>query len=136
MVMHGVVPYSSPAVNASADPETLLLMSAATGSCLSFNMLSAETSLLKDTEFDIYYYADQANWKDTAAAEYSLLEPLLSDISTSTITDYENDKAGNRITVAYSNGTVVRVDFKDKNIWYNDKLISLGKEAEEGGIRY
>ncbi len=136
MVMHGIVPYSSPAVNASADPETLLLMSAATGSCLSFDMLSAETSLLKDTEFDIYYYADQANWKDTAAAEYSLLEPLLSDISTSTITDYENDKAGNRITVTYSNGTVVRVDFKDKNIWYNEKLISLGKEAEEGEIRY
>lgn len=134
MVMHGVIPYSSAAVNASADPEALLMMSAVTGSCLSFDMLSAETSMLKDTEFDIYYYADQANWLSTAAAEYSLLEPLLSDISTSTITDYKKD--GSKIIAAYSNGTVVEADFTDKTICYNGKLIDLGEEAEKGGIRY
>ncbi len=38
LVMHGIVPYSTTAVNADADSETLLLMAAATGSQLRYDL--------------------------------------------------------------------------------------------------
>ena len=134
--MHGIVPYSTEALNGSADPETLLLMAAATGSNISYDMLHEDVSELKDTEFDIYYYANYNSWIDTAAAEYRLLQPILSDVSTSTITGYKTENDGSLITTTYSNGTVVKVDLKNKTIDFNGSLIDVEEYAEEGGIRF
>lgn len=136
IVMHGLIPYSTTAVNGDADSETLLLMAAATGSNLSYDMLYEETSELKDTEFDIYYYANYANWIETAAAEYRMLEPVLSSVSDCFITDYEIENNGSFVTTTYSNGTVVKVDFEKKTIDFNGKLINVTEYAEEGGIRF
>lgn len=135
IVMHGLIPYSTTAVNGDADSETLLLMAAATGSQLSYDMIYEETSTLKDTDFDIYYYANYANWAETAAAEYKLLQPVLRDVSESAITGYKTDNGGRLITTTYSNGTVVKVDLEEKTIEHNGSLIRLA-EIEEGGIRF
>ena len=136
MVMHGIVPYSTAAVNGSADPETMLLMAAATGSNISYDMLHEDVSELKDTEFDIYYYANYDSWIETAAAEYRLLQPILSNVSTSTITGYKTEDNGDIITTTYSNGTVVKVDFKNKTIDFNGEVTDVERYAEEGGIRF
>ncbi len=136
LVMHGVIPYSTTALNGDADSETLLLMAIATGSNLSYDMLYEETSTLKDTEFDIYYYANYEHWIDTAAEEYKLLDPILRDVSDSFITDYDVENDGDLITTTYENGTVVKVDLSAKTIDYNGKLIDLSEYSEEGGIRF
>lgn len=135
LVMHGIIPYSTTAVNANADSETLLLMAAATGSLLSYDMLYEETNVLKDTEFDIYFYANYANWAETATAEYKLLKPIYTDTADSTITDYDVENDGNNITTTYSNGSVVKVDFEARTIEFNGQVIDLA-EAEKGGIRF
>lgn len=134
LVMHGTIPYSTPAINGSADSETLLLMAAATGSNLSFDMLYAETSELKDTDFDVYYYANYSNWIQTAASEYKLVSSILSDVSGCTIDNYSTD--GNVATAVYSDGTVIEVDFENKIITENGVEYDLNKYAEEGGIRF
>lgn len=134
MVLHGIIPYSTEAVNGSADPADVLLMAAATGSSLSFDLLSENPAELKDTEFDIYYYASSESWTDTAAAMYKLIKPILSGTSTSTITGYERD--GDLITTTYSNGSVVRVDLRKKTIDFNGTLTDLEQFAKEGGIRF
>ena len=136
IVMHGIIPYSTTAVNADADSETLLLMAAATGSNLCYDMIYEETSLLKDTSYDIYYYANYANWVDTAAAEYKLLSPLLEKVSGATIKGYETENDGSLITTTYSNGIVVKVDLEAKTIDYDGKHISLAEYEQEGGIRF
>lgn len=136
LVMHGIIPYSTTAVNGSADSETLLLMAAATGSNLSYDMLYEETSLLKDTEFDIYYYANYQNWIETAAAEYRLIEPILSSVSDAVITGYVTENDGNNITTTYSNGNVISVDFEEKSIDFNGSRYYLSDLEEEGGIRF
>ncbi|MCR5599995.1 MAG: hypothetical protein K6G33_04550 [Ruminococcus sp.] len=131
LVMHGVIPYSTTAVNGDADSERLLLMAAATGSCLSYDMIHSETSELKDTEYDVLYYANYKYWTDTAAKEYALLKPVLSAVSDSFISDYETD--GSKITATYENGVVVKVDLEKKTIDCGGEHIRL---SEEGGIRY
>lgn len=136
LVMHGIIPYSTTAVNASADSETLLLMAVATGSNLSFDMLYEETSTLKDTDYDVYYYANYENWIDTASAEYNLVSSILSGVSDSTITDYEVSDDESLITTTYSNGTVIKVDLENKIINHNGTEYNLSEYAEEGGIQF
>lgn len=133
MVMHGLIPYSTTAVNGDADPTTLLLMAAATGSGLSYDMLYEETSVLKDTEFDVLYYANYLNWTDTASREYKLLQPLLSKVSSCTIDGYEAD--GDLITTTYSDGTVVKVDLQQKTVEYDGNTLSLENIDQEGGAQ-
>ncbi|MBR2284413.1 MAG: hypothetical protein IJ874_08365 [Ruminococcus sp.] len=135
IVMHGIVPYSTTAVNGDADSESLLLMAAATGSSLSYDMLYEETSTLKDTEYDEFYYSNYENWISTIAAEYKLLEPILSDVSSSTITGYETENDGRRITTTYSNGSVVTVDFDERSVDFNGSRTLLD-ELEKGGVRF
>ena len=133
LVMHGLIPYSTTAVNGDADPDTLLLMAAATGSSLSYDMIYEETSKLKDTDFDRYYYANYSYWADSAAEQYKLLSPLLSKVSGSTITGYSVSGDGSSITTSFSDGTTVRVDLSEKTIDYGSGTISIA-DAGKGGI--
>lgn len=136
MVVHGLIPYSTTAVNGDADPEQLLLMAAATGSNLSYDLLYSEVSDLKDTEFDVYYYANYEHWIETIGSEYQLLKPILSSTSTASITDYETENEGKLVTTTYSNGDVVKVDFEAKTIDFNGEHYDLAEYAQEGGIRF
>ncbi len=136
LVMHGLIPYSTAALNGSADSERLLLTATVTGSSLSYDMLYEETNLLKDTEYDIYYYANYRNWIETAAAEYSLIAPMLKSVSDAVITDYSAENDGNRITAVYSNGNVISADLEEKFIEFNGCRYYLSEIEEEGGIRF
>ena len=136
MVMHGLIPYSTRPVNASPDAETLLLMAAATGSDISCDLLCKAAPDLKDTEFDIYYYANAAGWTDTLAAEYSMLRPLLSKVSACTITEYKAENCGRLITTEYSDGTVVTTDLDKKTVSYDGIVIDLESISKEGGFVY
>ncbi|WP_455529166.1 DUF5696 domain-containing protein [Ruminococcus sp.] len=124
MVLHGVIPYSSEAVNGSPDPERLMLMAAASGSCLSFDMIYEETGELKDTELDFLYYANYKGNTEKAAEAHALLEPLLSSVSDCYITDYRAD--GDTITTVYSDGTKVVADLEDMTVRWDGGVISLG----------
>jgi hypothetical protein len=123
MVLHGVLPYSSEAINGSADPETAVLMAAATGSCLSYDMIYEETGELKDTELDTLYYANYKYWTDTAAREQSLLAPMLEQVSDSFMTGYERD--GDIITTDYSNGITVTTDLGERTVSWDGGTIEL-----------
>ena len=123
MVLHGVIPYSSEAVNGSADPEKLMLMAAASGSCLSCDMIYEETSELKDTDLDFLYYANYKGNIKKAAEEYALLEPLLSSVSDCYITDYRAE--GGIITTVYSDGTKVVADLDGMTVRWDGGFISL-----------
>lgn len=136
LVMHGLIPYSTTAVNGDADSETLLMMAAATGSNLCYDMLYEETSTLKDTEFDIYYYANYENWIDTASEEYKLLAPILRKVSGCTITGYDMENDGNNITTTFSDGSIVKVDFEKRTIDFNGTLYELEVLEKEGGVRF
>lgn len=118
IVIHGIIPYSSTAINGSDDPDKLLLMSAAAGSSLHFDMLYEDISELKDTDFNKYFYAKYNSWTDTAAEQYKLISAVLSKVSDCTISDYHNDDGV--IETTYSDGTVIRVNLNEKNIFCNN----------------
>ncbi|MDE6101774.1 MAG: hypothetical protein K2F73_02190, partial [Ruminococcus sp.] len=131
MVMHGIIPYTSTALNGSPDAENLLLMSAVTGSSLRCDMIYEETGVLKDTELDYLYYANYEKWTDTISVEYKILRPVLQSINDSTIVDYIVENSGRLITSVWSDGTVIKADFDEKIIDFNGNIIKLSDYTEE-----
>lgn len=125
IVMHGLVPYTSTAVNSSADIDDMLIMSAVTGSNLYYDLIATETDVLKDTGYSNLYYANADYWTETVSEQYNKISPLLRAISNATISDYMVEDSGNMITAEYSDGTVIKADFTEKTIAFNDEIINL-----------
>lgn len=130
LVMHGVIPYSTKAVNGSADAERLVMLALAAGSNLRFDMLGAETSELKDTDFDVYYYAFSDYWIENAAQYYAFTKDILAKVSDSPIISYQRD--GDIITTKYANGTETTVNLKDCSVTADGQTRYLRDYVEEG----
>lgn len=130
LVMHGVIPYSTKAVNGSADAERLVLLALAAGSNLRFDMLGAETSDLKDTDFDVYYYAFSDYWIENAAQYYDFTKDILAKISDSEIISYVRED--DRITTKYANGTETVVDLNECSVTADGQTRFLKDYVREG----
>lgn len=132
IVMHGIKSYSTPAVNGQAQIGDVILYAVASGSALNFDLMAEEANELKDTRYDVYYYADSAYWNKDAASVYGFVKEILSDVSTETITGYKVLDNGNTETT-YSNGTKITVNYTDKTVKKGSKTYSLydyiGKEV-------
>lgn len=131
-VLHGLIPCYTEAINGSPDPETLLLRAAATGCLPSYDLLSADISVLKDTEYDRYYYAGSEVQTAGIAEAYRKLAPLFREISNQTIKDCRTENNGRRIITEYSGGTVTTADLDSMSIEYSGGRIMLGGEKEAG----
>ncbi len=114
IVLHGIVPYTSPAVNSSPNPQKDLLKAAAMGCLPLYDLTAEETEVLKDTELDVYSYSNADGWLDYIAENYAELRPLYEKIAECTITDYSAD--GNIITTTYSDGTVTVVNLEELTV--------------------
>lgn len=123
MVMHGLIPYSTTSVNGSADSEQLFLKAVASGSNLHFDLVYEDTSELKDTEYDIYYYANHRYWTDTITGEYKLLKDVLGGVKNEFITGYLDN--GDETVTTYSNGTKITVNYETGEISLDDSVYKL-----------
>lgn len=130
LVMHGVIPYSTKAVNGSAETDRLVMRALAAGSNLRFDMIHAETSELKDTDFDIYYYAYYDYWVKNAAQYYTFTKDVLSAVSNSHIISYQQE--GSKITTVYANGVTTVVDLDECSVEMNGQTRKLHDYVEEG----
>ena len=132
LVMHGVIPYSTKAVNGSADAERLVMLALAAGSNLHFDMLYAETSELKDTDFDVYYYAYYDYWVKNAAQYYQFSKDILAATSDSYIISYTEEDG--IITTKYANGIETVTDLNECSVSMNGQTRYLKDYVEEGAV--
>ncbi len=116
IVLHGIIPYTSTAVNSSPNPTEVLLKSVATGCLPCYDIIAEKTDVLKDTELDVYYYANADGWIDDIAESYNSLKPLYKRIADCMITGYNVD--GNIITTTYSDGTITKINLDSQQIDY------------------
>ena len=130
VVLHGLIPFSTKAVNGSADAEHLVMLALSTGSSLHFDLLHAETSDLKDTDFDVYYYAYYDYWIENAAQYQSFVSDILKAVSDSPIITCKRD--GDKITTVYANGTETLVDLKECAVTWNGQTRYLKDYVKEG----
>lgn len=121
IVIHGIIPYSSEAVNSNPNTEDFILYSIASGSNLYFDMIYENTSILQNTTLDNYYYAGYDVWIDTAVSEFEFVSNILKKVSDCFIDEYSVSE--NIITVIYSDGTVIKTDMNNKTVEVNGKKV-------------
>lgn len=132
IVMHGLKSYSTTAVNGDAQIADLILNAVASGSNLRFDLVAEEANELKDTRYDVYYYAESVYWTEDAASCYSFVKEILADVSNQKITEY-NILSDDEIETVYENGTKTVVNMTDRTVTKNGTVYNLydyiGKEV-------
>ena len=132
IVMSGIKPVSTTAVNGDAQVADLVLRAIASGTNLRFDFVAETADELKDTHYDKLYYANYEYWIEDAAACYKFANEILSKTAGSAITEY-NVLSETKIETVYENGTKTVVDLEARTVDVNGKTISLydyiGKEV-------
>ena len=124
IVMSGLKPVSTTAVNGDAQVADLVLRAMACGSNLRFDLVAETADELKDTRYDTLYYANYEYWVEDAAKLYKFANCVLANTAGSAITEYTvlNE---NEIKTVYENGTTTVVNLEDKTVTVDGIAISI-----------
>ena len=136
MAIHGYVPYSTKPINASSSTGETFMLALAAGSGVHYDFTYAESSTLKDTDYDKYYYTNYEGWIDMAAKQYNISKELLAPVADMTISKYEISEDGSVITTTYSKdgkNVVVEIDKAKLTAKIDGKTIDMA-DAIEGGV--
>lgn len=118
MVLHGLVPYTTKAVNKSASAEELRLLSLVTGTPIHYEMMYENPNTFADSEYDELYYTSYVGWSDNAAKEYKLFNDVVAGVSDSMIEKYERISA-TEYQSSFENGTTIYVNLDTEEIRVN-----------------
>ncbi len=124
IVMSGLKPVSTTAVNGDAQIADLVLRAISCGSNLRFDFTAETADELKDTRYDVLYYSNYKYWLEDTAGCYKFAEEALSQTAGAEITEY-NILSDGEIETVYSNGVKTVVDLNDRTVTVNGKTISI-----------
>jgi len=135
MVIHGLIPYSSKPVNASSNTSQTFLRALAAGSNIHYDLIHEDAAELTDTDYDELYYANYEGWLDMAASQYKACKEILAGVSDMTITRYDVENDGTKLTTTYSKdgkNVVVEIDLKERTAKVDGKIVDLTNSLEGG----
>lgn len=131
MVIHGYVPYSTKAINASSDTDRTYMRALAAGSNVNYDMIYQDADELIDTRDDDLYYSHYSGWVQMAANQYKVTKKVLAAVSDYTISDYTVE--GDIIKTTYSKegqaDVVIEVDTKNCTVKANGDTTDLLAEG-------
>lgn len=131
IIIHGYIPYTSKAINASSAADETLLKSLVTGTPPHYDLMYENPNKFTDSEYDILFYTHADGYLDAAAESYALFKENLSDIINSPVTEFEIG-ADNVWRSKFENGTTVEADLKNYTVTINGKLTNLPNKSWKG----
>lgn len=124
MVLHGLVPYTTKAINKSANARELRLLSLVTGTPLHYEMMYKNPNKFADSNYDDLYYTNYIGWLDYAGNEYKLFNETIAGVADSNITEFERiNKSEYRSK--FENGTEIYVNIDTQEIKVNGTSYDL-----------
>lgn len=124
MILHGFIPYTTKAINKSANAEELRLMAILTGTPIHYEMMYQNPNKFADSEYDNLYYTNYSGWLERSSSEYKLFNDIVSQVSDAQITDYER-LSSREYQATYSNGTKIKVNLDTEAVTVNNKSYNL-----------
>ncbi len=115
MVLHGLVPYTTKAINKSANAQELRLLSLVSGTPIHYEMMYKNPNKFADSEYDSLYYTNYIGWLDYAGGECKLFNETIAKVSDSYITDYERISEY-EFRSEFENGTTIYVNIDTQEI--------------------
>lgn len=124
IAVHGYVPYTSKAKNASSGAEEMFLLSVATGTPLHYEVMHESPNEFTDCNYDTLFYTFYEGWLDVAAGEYRLTQDFTKHLSDETITDFEYISQ-DVVRTTFSDGTEIVADLAQYTLEINGTDINL-----------
>ncbi|MDR0196894.1 MAG: DUF5696 domain-containing protein, partial [Oscillospiraceae bacterium] len=89
IIIHGYIPYSTRAFNASADSDTLRLLALSTGTPLHYDFMYKNPSKFTDSDYNKKFYANYTGWTDKSVSEFLLFKDIIADVSDKKIIEHK-----------------------------------------------
>ena len=133
MVLHGWVPYSSPAISESGDIDEAFLKTIETGSNLLFRLTAEKTSQLRDSDYNFLYATDYSIWLDTAVEMYNKVNDVLGGLQNVEIQSHRRVSKDVFETV-YADGTSIVVNYSDVDVDVDGRIVkAMSYDVKKGG---
>jgi hypothetical protein len=117
MVLHGLVPYTGPAINLAEDYTKNLLKTIESGAGLYFSFMSEDSSVLQETKFRQFYANEYDKWSPDANALYQKFTADFARLYNQAIVNHAILEEGLTWT-EYEDGTVVIVNYRENAATY------------------
>jgi hypothetical protein len=117
IVLHGLVPYTGPAINLAEDYTRNLLKTIESGAGLYFSFITEETAILQETKFRQFYANEYDKWSGDANKLYQKFNADFSGLYSQAITNHVVISSGLTLT-EYEDGTRVIVNSNDGKVSY------------------
>jgi hypothetical protein len=123
MALHGLVPYTGPAINLAEDYTKNLLKTVESGAGLYFSFMKEETAVLQETKFRQFYANEYDKWSPDANALYQKFSSDFAGLYEQAITGHAVLSAGLTMT-EYEDGTRVIVNIGESAAHYDGVVIN------------
>lgn len=131
IVIHGYIPYTSKAKNASSDAYKLMLLSMATATPMHYEFMYENPNKFTDSKYETLFYTNYDGWLELAAEEYTIFKENFSDEAASPITDFKYISA-NVVECTFENGTTITADLENYSLSVNGNTIELPEKTWRG----
>lgn len=131
IVVHGYIPYTSKARNASASADELFMLSVVTGTPLHYDFMYESPNELTDCKYEKLFYTHYEGWLDIAAEEYKFFNENIAGVSGSPITDHKF-LSSRVIECTFENGTVITADIDNYTLKINGTEVKLPEKSWKG----
>ncbi len=131
LVIHGIIPYTTKAINASANATDTIMLALSTGTPIHYDMMYANPNGFTDCDYDTLFYSNYKGWIEPSANAYKLVKDNLSGVMNQKITGYER-VSGDEIKTTFEDGTVVTVNTRTITFTVNGKEIDLAEYGLKG----
>lgn len=133
ILIHGYIPYTSRALNASSTSDEMLLKLLVTGTPPHYDLMFENPNEFTDSEYDTLYYTSFDGYSETAAQTYTLFNEYIQQVYDSPITDF--NIVGNMWECKFENGYTILVDFENYTAAINGRFIELPQKSWKGAAR-
>lgn len=131
IIVHGYIPYTTKAENASSDADKLMLLSMATATPMHYEFMYENPNKFTDSKYETLFYTYYEGWLDQAAEEYRIFKENLAEEATSPITDFKY-LSENVVECSFENGTTITADLENYTLKVNGKAIELPEKTWKG----
>ncbi len=131
LVIHGYVPYTTKAKNASSSADELFVYSVVTGTPLHYEVMYQDPNEFTDCSYDELFYTYYSGWVEDICAEYKFMQQYVLPLTDETIEDFQRiDRYNYKST--FSDGTVVEADLQNLKIVINGTEVKLSDFETKG----
>ena len=131
IVIHGYLPYTTKAVNASANADDTIMLALLTATPVHYDMMYADPNNFTDSDYETLFYSNYKGWLEPSAKIYKLYQDELKDFANLHITGY-NRISVDEMETEFDGGKTIRVNTRKMTLTVNGKEIDLAQYGLKG----